>query len=293
MSLAEFGYPRFLPASESWIQERAIPQSNYFDARGLYPLFVCRKWSNLPTDLDALQETKLVSLVVVTDPFANHDEVLLHRCFPDLVRPFKQHYIVDLTKPYKSQISKHHRYYARKSLEVVQVEVCSKPLKFLDDWVTMYEVLVRRHDIKGVQAFSRLVFERQLSLPDMIVFRAEREGRTLGMHLWIQDLDVAYSHLTAFHEDAYSLNVAYALYSYAINYFADQQVRFLDLGSGAGLSDEANDGLSWFKRGWSNAQQTVYLCGRIFDGAMYTTLAQKRSVGRADYFPVYRSDKID
>ena len=288
LSFAEFGRPRFLLASEGWILERSIEQSDRCDAMGLYPLFACNAWSRLPDDLDALQDSGLVSLVVVTDPFGDYEEALLHRCFPDLVRSFKQHYVVDLAQAIQNQISKHHRYYARKSLEAVQVEYCPNPMNLLDDWMDMYEVLVSRHQIAGIATFSRLAFAQQLAMPNLTVFRVMHEGRTIGAHLWVLDGDVAYSHLAAFHEDAYRLSASYALYWYAINYFKGH-VRWMDLGGGAGLAGDINDGLSKFKRGWSNAERSVYLCGRIFDKAAYAALAQQRSLGpTAGFFPAYR-----
>lgn len=287
-SLAEFGRPTFLPASESWILERPIAQTDYSDAIGMYPLFTCNLWSRLPSDLDALQDSGLVSMVAVTDPFGDYNEVLLRRCFTDLVRPFKRHYVVDLAQPFQSQISKHHRYYARRSLEAVRVEYCADPINLLDDWEVIHRVLVNRHQITGIQAFSRLAFEQQLAIPNMTAFRAVHEGRTLGAHLWMLNEDVAYSHLAAFNEDAYGLNASYALYWYAINHFAGH-VRWLDLGGGAGYIDDGNDGLSKFKRGWSNAERTVYLCGRIFDMAAYDSLAKQYVPGTSAYFPAYRA----
>jgi Acetyltransferase (GNAT) domain len=287
-SLAEFGALRFLPASGSWIQERAIPHSEYYDARALYPLFACNSWTHLPKDLDELTDSGLVSLVVVTDPFGDYTEDLLRQCFPDLMRPFKQHYIIDYDKPVLNKISKHHRYYARKSLEMVQVEHFSEPLRLLDEWVALYDILVQRHEITGVQAFSRSAFEKQLALPNMTLFHAVYEGQTIGIHLWIQDQDAVYSHLTAFSETGYKLNASYALYWYAIEHFANQ-VALLDLGSGAGLTDDANDSLSWFKRGWSNSEKYVYLCGRIFNHGQYASLTSESSTRTTDYFPLYRA----
>jgi hypothetical protein len=198
-SLAEFGRPIFLPASEGWILERPIAQSARCDAMGLYPLLACKAWSCLADDLDALRDSGLVSLVAVTDPFGNYNEALLRRCFPDLMHPFKRHYVVDLAQPFRNQISKHHRYYARKSLEAVQVEYCSDPMKLLDDWVAMYKVLISRHEMMGIQTFSRLAFLQQLAMPNMTVFRVVYKTRTIGAHLWVLNADVAYSHLAAFH----------------------------------------------------------------------------------------------
>lgn len=287
ISLSEFGQPRFLPMSEGWIQERPIQNSSQKDARAMYPLFSCNKWTHLPQDLDVLQQDSgLVSLVIVTDPFGDYDEGLLHSCFPDLVRSFKRHYLVDMISPF--QVSKHHRYYTRKSLEKVRVETCTNPVDLLDEWMALYGVLVSRHKITGIQTFSQRAFEQQLALPNVTAFCSLLGDRIIGMHLWIRGNDIAYSHLTAFHEEGYQLNASYALYSYAIDYFAGQ-VRWLDLGSGAGLEDNANDGLSKFKRGWSNAERNVYLCGRIFDRTAYDLLVQQHGIKPTTFFPAYRS----
>jgi hypothetical protein len=66
----------------------------------------------------------------------------------------------------------------------------------------------------------------------------------------------------------------------------------MDLGGGAGFGDDSNDGLSKFKRGWSNAERAVYLCGRIFDQAAYDSLAQQRTIGTTAYFPAYRAGEF-
>jgi hypothetical protein len=54
-SLAEFGTPRGLPCSGGWLLERAIPGFGSHDAMGCYPLFACRDWAALPTDLKNLE----------------------------------------------------------------------------------------------------------------------------------------------------------------------------------------------------------------------------------------------
>ncbi len=287
-SLEGFGRPRLLPACGGWILDRIIPQTTYYDSRAPYPLFVCDSWENLHKDLVALNGSGLVSLVAVTDPFGDYTEEMLHQCFPDLMRPFKQHYIIDYQKPFLDKVTKHHRYYERKALGLLQVEHCPNPTLLLNEWFELYNILIQKHKISGVQAFSRAAFERQLSLPNMTVFRAVKEGKTVGIHLWIQDQDVAYSHLTAFNDDGYRSNASYALYGFAVQYFSGR-VRWLDLGSGAGLADDASDGLSWFKRGWSNAEKKVYLCGVIFDHGVYASLTEKFSQLKTNFFPVYRS----
>src|SRR2546428_11489081 len=95
-SLAEFGVPRPLPRSGGWILVREISGCSTRDATGCYPLFVCRNWSQLHDDLNDLR-SDIVCLLIVTVPSGEYDVSYLRQCFPDVVRPFKEHFMVDLS----------------------------------------------------------------------------------------------------------------------------------------------------------------------------------------------------
>ena len=151
-SLAEFGVSHRLPACGGWVLERGIPGVDGRDAMGCYPVFVCRHWKRLPADLAALCG-KLVTLVLVTDPFAEVAQTDLESCF-DLVRPFKRHYITDLTSPWADSVSKHHHYYTRRAQRELDIEVCEEPLRYAQEWTGLYDHLVRTHHIHGLRAFS-------------------------------------------------------------------------------------------------------------------------------------------
>src|SRR2546427_3287141 len=130
-SLREFGHPRKLPHSGAWILERPIHKSPYRDAMGCYPLLACENWQDLETDLAGLED-ELVSLAVVTDPFGNYTVPHLRRCFNHVVRPFKEHFIVDLSRPLESYVQEHHRRNARKALQNIEAERRAHPVEFLD-----------------------------------------------------------------------------------------------------------------------------------------------------------------
>lgn len=97
-SLAGFGRPRELSGCGGWVLKRAIPGYAREDAMGCYPLFVCRDWSRLKSDLEALA-AEVVCIGLVTDPFGNYTVEQLHECFADRVLPFKEHYVLDLHRP--------------------------------------------------------------------------------------------------------------------------------------------------------------------------------------------------
>ena len=287
-SLAEFGEPRKLSRCKGWILVRDIAGSSWQDAMGCYPLFACLDWQQLGADLEEIG-SDLVSLALVTDPFGAYDESLLQRCFGDLVYPYKEHYVVDLQQPLTSYVSTHHRRYARKALQVVRVETCHDPVVLLEDWVDLYSQLIRKHNIQGIAAFSRLAFTKQLGIPGLVAFRAIYENETVGILLWYAQGRVGYYHLGAFSNTGYSVRASFALFWHAIDHFASSgTTRWLDLGAGAGVMKDKTDGLSRFKQGWSSGTRTAFFCGRIFDPAKYSELARVGQSPSTNYFPAYR-----
>ena len=271
-SLAEFGTSRQLIRSGGWVLEREIPDASYTDVMGIYPLFCCRDWSGLGEDIKELDN--LVSLALVADPLGNYERSDLDACF-DLVKPFKEHFIVDLGNV---QICKHHRRNIREAKISVYVELCLRPLEWLDDWGWLYGELVERHSIRGIARFSRTSFSRQLQVPGLVMFRAMHEDEVVGMVLWFVQGDVGYYHLGASSEKGYKLKASFALFQEAIEYF-DGSLRWLNLGAGAGVRSE-EDGLTRFKRGWTNRTKTAYLCGKILNHEVYQELSA--------FFPAYR-----
>src|ERR1017187_147827 len=169
-SLAEFGQPIALPKSEGWLLQRPIPNSDDSDAMGCYPLFACVAWDRLTEDIEKIRE-QVVTVALVADPFGNYDEELLRQTF-DKVVGFKSHFIVDLGRYPEEIASMHHRYYARKALAKVAVEVVSNPAGILPGWCDLYNNLIRRHNLSGIKAFSPKAFQRQFGLDGLVVLQA-------------------------------------------------------------------------------------------------------------------------
>jgi len=282
-SLAEFGTPLKLPSCGGWLLRRPIA-GGFEDAMGPYPLFCCADWSGLPGDLDGLRR-ELVSVVLVADPFGPCDETALHRCF-DRVMPFKTHFVLDLRRPGPFGKARH-RSYARAARRQAVIEPCDPPLRMLADWTRLYDFLILRHRIGGIQAFSRASFQRQLAVPGLVAFRALADsGECIAAQLWMTAGDTAYYHLGAADETGYRRRAAYGLLGFAIDYFRGR-VDKLDLGGAAGAAD-ARDGLTQFKAGWANDGRPAYLCERILDPAAYGELAARSAAADSTYFPAYR-----
>jgi hypothetical protein len=292
-ALAEFGEPIELPRCQGWLLRRAISGTPYHDAIGCYPLFTCRNRAKLAEDLAALVGD-LVSVALVLDPFGDWDLSVLQTYFDRVVR-FKEHFVVDLSGNPETFISKHHRYYTRKALSQFHVERCETPALHTHEWASLYANLIRRHRLGGIKAFSLQSFEKQLSVPGLVMLRVLQGEVCIGAHLWFIQGDIAYSHLMALSDAGYALNASYGLYGEAIRMFRESKaddVRYLNIGAGAGTSISASDGLTQFKRGWANASRPVYFCGKVLDCPRYVALCQENASVSMPYFPAYRQNEF-
>jgi hypothetical protein len=291
-SLREFGTPRELSCSKGWIIERQIPGFPFIDAMGCYPLFCCQEWSQLHRDLDELAD--LVSLTVVTDPFGKCDESYLKLCFPDLMRPFKQHYVIDLQLDPERFVAASHRKAARRALRKLRVEGSDNPAKMLGTWINLFNFLIERHKIRGISAFSKEAFSMQLEVPGIIAYQViDDQSQTVGMELEFIQGDIAYAHLAAFTPAGYRLGASYALDWAIILDLRDRGLRWRDIGGSAGVSPEIYSGLAQYKQGWSTGTRIAYLCGRIFDIDNYKKMAMFKGASEAYYFPAYRAGEFE
>jgi len=202
-SLSEFGQPLHLPKCGGNLLVRRIPKTTLVDAMGGYPLFFCEDWAALSSDLEDLPE-EIVSVSLVADPYGSYSVETLEACF-DVVNPFKEHYIVDLTKPLDVLGSKHHQRIARRALKDIQIEVCKDPENFVDDWDQLYQTLKKRYNIRGVRGFSRRAFAKQLSMSEVTVLQAFYRNKIVGAQLYYVQDDVAYCHLGAVSDTGYEV----------------------------------------------------------------------------------------
>lgn len=286
-ALSEFGSPHHFQRSLGNILERPINGSGLVDGVGCYPIFSCSYWSELAHDLNDLG-TYLVSIVLVTDPFGEYDEGFLRSCFPELVRPYKAHFVIDLSRDVNSFVSSHHQRNSEKALRLLRVEYCQSPLEHLDSWVALYDNLIARHQIRGIARFSPTSFRKQFTVPGLHVFQAVNNEDVVGMILWYVQNEIAYYHLAAYSQLGYELRASFALFWESISFFKSQKARWISLGAGAGVEADLADGLTRFKKGWATGTKLAYLCGRIFDPEIYIRLSQEKGASAASFFPHYR-----
>ena len=281
---SEIGTPVFLPRSKGWLIKRPIPASGHFDAMGCYPLFLCENWDLLHEDIINL-ENDLISIALVTDPFTTISFEQLRRIFP-VCYHFKDHYIADFSVPFEKIIGKSTRKLSTQALRHVVIEQCPEPVRFLDEWVNLYDVLVNRHNITGIRAFSRDSFSKMLLLPGLDMFVARMGDEIVGAEIIIRQKHFAYVHLLAISELGYQNNASYALDWTTQKYYSNT-LHFLDHGSGAGLDNEVN-GLVQYKKRWSTMKLPVYFCGKVLNKRIYKELSYRNQVRETEYFPHYR-----
>ncbi len=289
-SLADFGSPRHLPGCGGWVLERPVPGlPRRRDAAGCYPLFRCADWSGLGDDLAALRRDKLVSLTLVADPLSVPPPERLGQWFDGIVLPYKRHHLVDLAVPFVEATCAHHRRYARRCARLATIEVCAEPLRHLDSWCRLYAELAARHAMTGPARFSREAFARQLALPTVRLLHAvAADGEVLGLQMWFVEGDLAWYHLGAHGAAGQRAGVSFGLFAAAFDLLREAGVRVVDLGAGAGLADDPDDGLSRFKAGWATRTATAWLCGAVLDAKAY---AQLGADGPTAFFPAYRAPR--
>lgn len=285
-SLSEFGEPFELKRCGGWILKRSIPELPYRDGLGCYPLFACRDWQLLPSDLADLQD-ELITLSMVTDPFAKVDQDYLQTCF-DIVQPFKNHYVLEFDQSWEGSIDRRHRQKIRHSLKDLSIEISDDPPSFLDEWTKLYDQLIQRHNITGIRAFSRESFRKQLGIPGAVLVVGKLQGEVVGANLVLTNNDVSYDHLAAYSPASYKANAAYGIFWITFKHLAERGIRYCDLGAATGLESDARDGLDQFKRGWTRNRMPTYFCGRIYNPAVYETICRQKEIPETNYFPAYR-----
>lgn len=290
-ALPQMGQPLRLPTSEAWLLQQEIDATGYMDVRGAYPLFCCADWQNLQVDLAALDES-IAAVSLVTDPFGQYDEALLQKCFPDRAFRFKTHYLVDLSEPPASFIAKHHLRNVAKAQGALEIFEAPDSNAYLDVWCGLYENLVKRHNLRGLQAFSYISFARQFEVPGLRVFVAKERDTVVGMLLCITQGDYSYYHLAAYSDRGYKLRASFGLFMHSFEVLAEDGIQKLNLGGAAGLLNAGSkeNGLARFKRGWSNAVRDVWFCGRVLNRDAYEALCRQHDGPKNGFFPAYRAE---
>jgi hypothetical protein len=226
---------------------------------------------------------------MVLDPFGRYSTGELEAWFKDVVLPFKEHFVIDLSRPLFGHVTTHHRRYARKALRSLTYRVEEEPAPYLEAWIDLYQDLTEQRHITGIATFSPTAFSRQFEVPGIHAVCAQHGDQIVGMQLWYADGEVGYYHLGASTQFGRDHHAGFGMFWTAIEYFHGAGLRWLNLGGGAGVTTRKADGLREFKRGWSTDTRTAYFCGRILDERKYASILEQRGIEIRDFFPAYRA----
>ncbi|MEZ5464431.1 MAG: GNAT family N-acetyltransferase [Lysobacteraceae bacterium] len=227
-----------------------------------------------------------VSVVLVSDPFSGVDPRRIHAF--DVCLPFNQHYVVDLSL---ASPSPHHRREARRSRRFVDIAQAGDKLSLADDWVRLYQSLIRNKGVTTAAAFPDECLRKQLLLSDCRAYVAYYDGEVCAMALWLIDGDVAYYHLAASATQGYKVAASYGLMDAALEDLATQGIERISLGGAPAGGRRNAAGLAYFKSGWATDHVPTYVCGKILDSSAYRRLSVRRARQRPttdDFFPAYR-----
>jgi hypothetical protein len=286
-TLGHIGTPLALPGSGGYLLRREIPNTSSWDAAGPYPLLSCTNWDALADDFTHLNE-ELVSVAAVIDPLASASREQLLSAFPDLLIPFKRHYVVDLSGDFVGARSKNHKRKVRRALTQVEVQRAGNPADFGCEWGTLYEGLIQGVGASGSLAdFSAEGLSQQLVLAGTSYFRAMQGEECVGACLFIKDGSRAYYHLGASNAGGRKVQASYALFDAALLHAAEIGCELACLGGAASLVDDEQNGLARFKKGWSTDSVVAHLGGRILNPERYQSLTGQRP--ETDFFPAYRA----
>lgn len=287
-TLQHIGEPEPIGPEPSWVLERKVPGTDFFDAAGPYPIMVSSDWDGLLASVKTVR-SRWVTLTLVSDPLGSYSRSDLEVCFPDYCVPFKTHFVVSLEEWDSGHVHKSHRRNISKAKSAVTVTRLGQPWNREGDWIELYHTLKLRHSIAGHADFPVASLRSILRHPDIVVFRAHNHGDTLGMMLWMTQSDRAYYHLAAYSEEGYRCGASFLLVDHSIRHFqSNTHFRSLNLGGGAGFSVSDDDGLTRFKRGFSTHTRVAFICGRVLDGEIYHRLCQQTGTARKPFFPAYR-----
>ena len=267
--------------------QRKIPNTGYTDLHGTYPLFFCKRIDKINKDFHALSDTNHVSVVFVSDQIneKTSDNV---REFFTICKPFKQHYITTLDKPWDTLVRRSMKRYANKAFRKFDFKLVNNNSEYSEIlWKLFANNLKNQHGEESYR-INKLNISEQLSIPGFKLFSASFNKQIHGIACYVEVGSKVYGHLIGCSDYGREHHVMYGLYGAALNYYY-KKMECIDFGGNVGLKNDAQCGLSLFKSGWANRRQTVYLCGKILNHDLYEKLSGEKQNNTNAYFPAYRN----
>lgn len=274
--------------------ERDIPGTNEKDLISLYPLNTSPEgfYTSSEGFYDDLRDKDHVSATLILSPLFDlpYGVSDLKERDWDIIKDYKEHYIVDLSKPIW-MASDHWdkvRTFAKTGYEVsMRVLYPHNVVDYARRFHKLYQTLVKKRGIEGVTNFSEQSIIRQFQVPGLLVFEVlDERGDPMAIRTFYLDgQDNCYFHLGAASHKAFAKAPGHsqAIHYEAITYLKQLGLSKLVLGS---IPDVGGEGLRSFKQGFSNMEtKTNLIVMKVLNQDIYDKLVSSRNT---EYVPPYR-----
>jgi hypothetical protein len=241
---------RHLPAWDAYVLIRR-GRMGVHQATGVRPVASLKPTCDLHGGLNALRETDVASVALVTDPMWCPDVAVLQRSF-DVCRPLGDYYVVDRESTVR--FGKRHRNRINRARSVSHIESISLS-DHMGQWLELYQRNVEARRIS--HPCSPRFFERLATMPWLSTVVARVDEEIVSITLWIRHSDTLYFHESASSQEGYEVSSTYAIFADVIENTA---CRYVALGGSPSLRQNSLDGVGMFKRGFSNCCLHSYLC---------------------------------
>lgn len=287
-TLTHIGEVTLLGESDEAFLVRTLPnQEAGADLIAPYPFAQIR-------DADALSRaftdtSGCASATAVLEPLSAPGEQDRRRLFPDHLARFKEHTIVDLSADLDALRASGHRRKVRKAHGSLRVERAEEPNRHAIEWIELYCHLREAKGFRGSLAdFTGEALAAQLGLSGVRYYRAMAGERCVAGAVWFDGPGATYYHLGASHPEGRAHSASFGLFDAALRDAQAEGRRWANLGGGAGLAQDPQDGLARFKQGWSREKGWSYVGGRILDRSLFDELNRAAGPVREGVFPPYR-----
>jgi hypothetical protein len=154
----------------------------------------------------------------------------------------------------------------------------------------IYRNNVQVKSLDRTHAFSLEHFKFIMQFDDNIVSVVKNKNVIESFYIWVKVSDKLYNHHLSGSTYVGKTNGASHLCLWeSIKHFHKNEKDLL-LGSNSGSTNEPNDGLSRFKKSYSNFEASTYVCGIILNKGIYDHL--NMGIDKSlNYFPLYRFKK--
>ncbi|MDG0817354.1 GNAT family N-acetyltransferase [Bdellovibrio svalbardensis] len=142
----------------------------------------------------------------------------------------------------------------------------------IERFIELYYRTMDKNAAAGFYYFGRSYFESLLALDEVKLFAIKHEGAIVSMAFIIFGEEIAYYHLSANHEEFYSLNANYYMLDEVSEIVRKEGKKVFFLGGGR--TPEVNDSLFKFKSKFSDCLQPFWIGGKIYNHEVFAEYMQ-------------------